>query len=355
MDKVFLPSPALLLANQRLLQLRQQTQGKRREERGGRDEEQGVREEEHGQLETGHGEPETIKLYPGLVVGILQQRMAGAGRVWFLLRHLDKNGRGWLSVEVVRGCLTDKTSPHYLCGWRQLRNVLQAGQGVFWQRDETGIWLRSVAKTAVSLGVERLTGQPVLVPLKVLLSGLDEVKAHFYASFHSGRKQPAPISRQVLQTVTGVPARTQREYEKLAGIYPQRNIGVGELYTAEKEQQRAWTQGTAVFDFVDYHGQQGPVRQRYVAWHLPNSYSGCHQLCSKGRQKKINREIILVNQKVRGKGFQGCQLFHPNGAAAGRAYNRHDGQDHYWQQGRSRQDGVSIWFVLSASVTRPRK
>ena len=96
------------------------------------------------------------------------------------------------------------------------------------------------------------------------------VKAHFYASFHSGRKHNDPISRETLEEVTGIPARMQREYEKIAGISKRQNMAVGERHTAENVQKRAWLQGTAVFDFIDHHGRQGPQKRHYIAWWQPS-------------------------------------------------------------------------------------
>jgi hypothetical protein len=181
-----------------------------------------------------------------------------------------------------------------------------------------------------------------------LLGGVGEVKAHFYASFHSGRKRANPISRETLEKITQVPARTQREYEKTAGVAAQRNFAVGERHTAENVQKRAWFHGRAVFDFIDYHGQQGPEKGHYVAWHLPNSYTGCHAVCSKGRQKKINRQIDLVKQKVRGNGLERNRLFHSNGAAAGKVYNRDSTKDRYWTSQERERKRPIFWWVLSA-------
>ncbi|MBE2224574.1 MAG: hypothetical protein IAF02_23750, partial [Anaerolineae bacterium] len=36
-----------------------------------------------------------IKVYPSVAQGILREGQAAAGRVWLLLRYLDENGRGW--------------------------------------------------------------------------------------------------------------------------------------------------------------------------------------------------------------------------------------------------------------------
>jgi hypothetical protein len=75
------------------------------------------------------------------------------GRVWLLLRYLDKIGRGWLAPDEVRRVLTDETSPFYLCGKRQLRKLLAQGDGLFWQRDEEHIWLMGLVWVAAACAI----------------------------------------------------------------------------------------------------------------------------------------------------------------------------------------------------------
>lgn len=295
-----------------------------------------------------------IKLYPDLALGMLGQGQVGAGRIWLLLRWLDRAGCGKLRITNTKEQLTTPTSAYYLCGERQLRKLLKAGEGIFWQRDGEQLWLRSVAKVAVALGVERLNSRPIALTLAALLGGVGEVKAHFYASFHSGRKSHSPISRETLEKVTHVPTRTQRAYEKTAGISAKRNMAVGEQYSAETVQQRAWFHGRGVFDFIDHHGKQGPEKRHYVAWHLPNSYTGCHAGCSRGRQKKINQEIGLVRGQARGNDFRRQRLFHPDGATAAKTYNRDSSKDRYWHQdtrqhsANGRGSSQCLWWVLVA-------
>ncbi len=286
---------------------------------------------------------DTVKLFPDIALGLLHQSQEAPGRVWLLLRHLDREGQGRLRIDLVRERLTHEESAYHICGWRQLRNLLRQGEGVFWQQDKTYLWLRSAAKVATALGVEKLVGHPVALPLTVLLAGIGEVRAHFYASFHSGRRRNNPISRETLKTVTSVPQRTQQLYEDVAGVTRQRNIAIGERHTLENMQERAWQHGKTVFDFIDHHGRQGSEKAHYIAWHLPNSYEGCHQRCPKGRMKKINRQIDLVNIRAQGNGLQD-RLFHTDGAKAGRAQGRQ--ADNYWCNGQGRKRRRGLWHVL---------
>ncbi len=300
---------------------------------------------------------------------MLAAGLSAPGRIWLLLRYMDREGQGWLALDEVQRQLSGKESELRVCGRRQLRNLLRQGQGIFWQRDKSRIWLRSAARVALDLGADRLRGRPVKLPLAVLLEGMGQVRAHFYAAFHSGRaaqeeaRTGSPINRATLEKITHVPARTQRLYEARAGVAVQSNIAIGEQLSQENLQQRAWRHGRATFLFTDQEGKQGPAGGRYVAWRLPNSYRGPHATCPKGRTKKINRQIDLVNSRVQGNDLDRTticsqaavhltvvRLFHANGQEAGRAYNRCQKRDLYWPTGRRRARHQRLWRVLPAKT-----
>lgn len=290
----------------------------------------------------GPAAPPAIRLHPDIGLGMLQQGQTAAGRIWLLLRGLDNGGRGWVSIETARTHLTGKGSPLRAAGWRQLRNLLRAGQGVFWRRDKTRIWLHGAAQTAVRLGVTRLRGRPVALPTACLTQGVGAFKAHCLAAFHSGRKAAAPISRTAVSHLSGVPARSQRRYERRAGVRKQTNLAIGERDTPLTAQERAWTQGKAAFIFTDHRGRLGKAGGRYRAWRLPNSYGRVHTTCPRGRQRKINRQIDLVT-KGRGNGLRAQKLFHADGGQAGKAY---DGEsDRFWPGAVTK--GVRLWYTLT--------
>ena len=81
---------------------------------------------------------------------------------------------------------------------------------------------------------------------------------------------------------------------------------------------------------------------------MPNTYQAPHQQRSKGRQKKINQQLLsLVKTGVRGnEQHEVDKLFWPDGAAAGKAYNRDQELDAYWPRGETRRRKGAIWYVL---------
>lgn len=305
--------------------------------------------------------PHSIKLYPDIGLGMLRQEATAAGRLWLLLHHLDPAGRGALRIDSIVKTITPKSAALRLCGKRQLRNLLRAGDGLFWTRDKEYIWLRSVAKVAVGLGVTRLLGRPLSLPLSVLLDGIGTFRAHLYAAFHSGRRketqagsQAMPIARDTLTELSGVGRSSQRTYEAQAGVGVQTHYALGERLTAANEAERAWRQGTAVFQFCDYDGQQGKPGQTYLAWQLPNSYVGGHEQRPKGRQRRINRQLKdLVTKGTPGNvgGASGAQSsrqrYYVQGKQAVQAAARAPQQEVYWRErpaGRAPTDGrFALW------------
>ncbi|MFO7683548.1 MAG: hypothetical protein R6X34_26240, partial [Chloroflexota bacterium] len=180
-----------------------------------------------------------IKLYPDIGLGMLRREQTAAGRLWLMLRFLDREGSGQLRVDIIRDQLTTRNSDLHLCGKRQLRNLLRAGDGLYWTRDDERVWLHSAARVAAGLGVAQLTGRPVALPLTALLQGIGAFRAHLYAAFHSGRAKDAherrsamPIARDTLAGLSGVGRSSQRAYEARLGIETQANFAIGETATA---------------------------------------------------------------------------------------------------------------------------
>lgn len=303
-----------------------------------------------------------VKLYPDIGLGMLRREMTAPGRLWLMLRAIDKEGQGSILIERAKELLVKEASPLRLCGQRQWRNLLREGEGVFWTRDREHIWLRSVAKVALALGVERLTGRPVALPVAALVEGIGAFRAHLYTAFHSGRaketvrgRQVMPIARATLADLSGVGVSSQRAYEKEARVKVQTNFAVGEVATEENRENRTWKQGTAVFTLTDYRGQQGQKGKSYLAWQLPNSYLGQHQHRPKGRQKRINRELKdLVMQGMPGNVEGRAEThpkkrYYPNGKEAVRSCGRGQESDVYWQRHRTQNRQFVLWQQVGNS------
>lgn len=312
-----------------------------------------------------------LNLPPDIALAILRNKLAAPARIWLLFRHLDQKGQGWISAGVARKRLTRKQSNLVVCGGRQLRNLLAAGDNVFWQRDGDRIWLKSMAKVAAALGLSRLYGRPVKLPVSVLLESIGTVRAHFYATFHSGRSgvqdsgtgsQGKPISRKTLKTLSARTRRTQKLYEKITGIRPKSNYAIGHGHSIKAEQNLAWQHGRAIFRFTDHKGLIGKSGRTYLARQLPNSYDGIHDILPKGYHRRINRQLTdLLNKGITGNGenkaYDGPErsfrkrVFHRDGAKAAETYNRRSHQDLYWKS-RVKASRFDLWHTLPALERR---
>ena len=169
-----------------------------------------------------------------------------------------------------------------------------------------------------------------------------------------------PIARETLAGLSGVGRSGQRTYEDAAGVAVQANFAVGELADTDsgqgqaRRQERAWRKGRAVFELKDYRGQQGRKGKTYLAWQLPNGYSGTHRQRPLGRQKRINRELKdLVMKGMPGNVAETNEMqklekrYFPNGKLAAKAYGRNPEQALYWKQTRKKNGRSDLWQQLS--------
>ena len=297
----------------------------------------------------------TIKIYPSIALGMLRQEQTAVGRIWLLARHFDSAGSGKIRIAAFRKLIATPSAPQRVCGWRQLRNLLRQGEGVFWERDKTHLWLFSAAKTAHALGVTRLTGKPIALPVSSLLGGIGAVRAHLYASFHSGRVKETrrngvdamPIARETLTAVCNTSPTTQRKYEAETKLAVQQNYAIGGVVNKENAEASAWKHGAGVFTIKERNNHS--VKE-YLAWQLPNTYGSSHQQRPLGRQKRINRALKdLVTQGMPGNVEEAGELvvakrYYANGKLAANARDRADGEL-YWHQKKGR-NGRSFWYTL---------
>jgi hypothetical protein len=286
--------------------------------------------------------PKALKIYPTLAAAILREQMTSAARVWFLLRMLDTEGRGWVSFEDAQEALVGTETVFHLFGKRHFRRLLQQGRGIFWERDKERLWLRSLAKVAVALNVTQLQGYRVMLPLSKLSGPLGDFRAHLYSVVHGGRQrelQRKPISRVMMTTITGLSRRTQRSYEVRAKVRVQANQAIGERWTEAGWREACWRHGPAAFEFVDYLGKMGPIRQRYIAWQLPNNYLSPLKPGGVGRKRQLNKQIADLRMKRgAGNGNRQRRRYFSSGKDVAYELRRGTAGRVYWP------GPVGIWF-----------
>ena len=296
----------------------------------------------------------SVTLLPDLAFGLLKHHLASQGRLWLLLRHLDKWGRGWHEQGAIRKQLL--TGDLRFCGRRQLANLLKEGEGIFWRFARGRIWLFSAGRVASHLDVAHGHYRPVALPLKALTGSVGTVRAHLYATYHSARAGEKslgmPVARETIAHITGVDPHSQRAYEKRLHLEVRHNIAIGEEYVAGAQgqaltQERAWRHGRALFTLTDYQGKQGPKGRQYHAWQLPNSYGAIHTAESRGKRRRLNRQLIVLQKKGAGND-QVARRYFANGRQMERSHNeRHI--DSYCQTGR--YSAGCTWSVFSENMS----
>jgi len=159
----------------------------------------------------------------------------------------------------------------------------------------------------------RLGGSPVAVPVAELTGTIGRARAHLYAAFHSGRTQTdlltgerrgrGPISRQTLCKLSGAATNSQRNYERRARVGRRKAIAIGPAVSAADAQETAWERGRALFRYHDRRGRHGRPGAVYLAWQLPNEYTGPHDTLPRGGQKRLNRSLAdLFHDGMTGNG-----------------------------------------------------
>ena len=282
--------------------------------------------------------PETIRAHPSILTALLREEMVATGRLWLLCRHLDQQGRGWVAVDELRTELTASSGRLRLCGWRRLRQLLQAGKGRLWDRDDVGrLWLYGTRRVARLLQLDRLEGELVEIPICDLTQKIGHVRACFYASFHAGRKRAMPISRERLQTITGVAPRTQRGYDAQISVERTSNFALVE----SADENIAWQHGRAAFRLGDGRGKDCWARR------LPNSYRAPFEQHLSNNRKRLNRQLRtdLVGNRTQGNDAQTFrQLFFDDGRRAARVSR----QNHDVLIRQQEQKRYAVWIEVRA-------
>ena len=284
----------------------------------------------------------SISLPATLGTVLLKAGKVNLGRIWLLLRLLDQTGKGWVYADEARDNLTAKKATLQVCGWRQLRKLLKAGEGIFWVYENGRIWLKSLIKVAGIFGIKRFSNGLITLPTSTLTQSIGKVRATFYATFHSSRQKQAkcgksyapPISRQTLTNICGISRKTQRTYEKDAGIQRQTNLCSQTISSPEKLEQMRFELGKRLI-----HVKQSKQSSQLI-WQLPNSYITSFTKTSK-QVKPLNRKLAVLFDK--GKTGNG----NINEQAVGQWEKR------YWGTfAETKQTSMGYWRDLTADQQR---
>lgn len=283
---------------------------------------------------------DTIRLFPSLAIAAQRRGLAAVCRLWLLTRAGDGAGRGVVDLAYLRSWIVDDLGVY---SWRRVRQLLTAGDPIFWRYDRAAgrLWLRSPGSVARSLDLERLRGRTVDIPLTELTGGAAAYNRAVYAAWHAGRRA-APVSRAAITEATGIPERTQRHYDQQGATQRRVNIALGAPADAIGRECNAADRGHAAREFYDARGARGTRRAVYLAHQLPNSYQAPYEARRSRRQREINRSLSCGLMGHGERRF--TVIYHRRIQDAARAHNNGTPVNAYWLQRRTA--GANLWHYL---------
>ena len=274
-----------------------------------------------------------LKIHPDLALISLRDKRDREYRLWTLARALDSEGSGRVPVDrlTVFASTLRGLSPG------TVRRLLDAGDGAFWDRytkaGKPWIRLRGLAPVCEALGVEKLRHDPVLLPDRSART-LRAWRSAIFATLF-GRDFGTPISRRVLEELTGRSPRTQRNYQAAMGkrMQGRQNAAVsGEPWKPAEDPPDG--------HFVDYVNGKLVILRR-----LPNSYKAKLKRGRRGMTRRVNK-TLNARKPVRicgtGEQPQSRRLFYTEPSAAQRRL-------------QAKQEGDQFFVAAAELNGRPAK
>ena len=223
-----------------------------------------------------------IKIYPDLMLAAARQENGGAVRLWFLAKSFNAGGCGAIPNKAFRQYMINdlKVKRGVYDVW--LARALHIG---IIQRQNTNLKLAGYAAAGVIVGCDRI-GRGEYIPLeKFIKKGwLGYVWA---AWLKSHKLEDRPISRRTMRELSGIAERTQRLYDKQAGIKIQANYAKDTTIPGSK----------GMVEYINEYGRDKIRSKAFlnnggITWRLPNNYKTKHiEEAPKGRLGRINSQL----------------------------------------------------------------
>jgi len=156
-----------------------------------------------------------VRLVPDLSASAFKTKQTRELALWHCLRSLNTTGCGHISLETA----IEQLSQVFAFRRRTVFNTLSLGEGVFWTRKATlqgtTINIKSLKDIFVMFGTSLLNiARFYEVPAEKFQS-LKERRLALWASIHKPKGVKAnPISRDSIETYTGIQRRRQQRYDK---------------------------------------------------------------------------------------------------------------------------------------------
>jgi len=269
---------------------------------------------------------QSIKIYPLIGLAAKRNRAGGSFRLWVVARHLDQpEGSGKVRIKDLKEYLEIMgVNPRTYRRW--IHNAVAIG---IFEQDLSGRFYRykSPARTAIILGAKTIV-TPVVIqdPVRLFEAGWIGV---VWAGFLESLNRDRPVSRAVLEKMSGVPETTQRYYERIAGdmikVFPSFNV-IGPIREKDPEKRGEQVQHLRRSQEDDSYRIMGNM----LVQQLPNVYtaSGINR-SNPGRSRK-EREVLshlFSGQQVKD---EIPRLYYNSRRASERAAKRHEHTTFYF-------------------------
>ena len=232
---------------------------------------------------------ETVRIYPTLTSQLMRSHSPGLC-LWYLAHYLNESGSGRLEMSALRtaamarGWGADR--------WGDARRDAHRAGFVAIRRDRQGreyVILRGPARIASDYGISGVGRCFVDMPLAAL-DDADAFKCHAWGAFLAGgmvRRGELTARRELLAEISGVPTRTQLEYEKRLGVIVRQNYLDTGLDAKAGVLEGLRDIGQPVFACTDRKsGRKIIMRCLPNAYYVPAMSRG-----QVGRIKKINGDV----------------------------------------------------------------
>ena len=220
-----------------------------------------------------------VKFYPEIILkASTNNKPVGAFRFWVLAKNFDRGGSGCIPAKLFRHYLTNDLKIPRSTVYRWIDAALEMG---LIERIEDIYRLTGWHVGAQVAGVIELM-KPVYMPTDDFIQ--KGWMGCVWSAFLTHFEGKGPKSRAFLEAKTGVPFRTQRDYEAQEGIEKRANFANMGDPSKDPDNALCIDPGAGI-----YGGRDGHTRRR-----LPNSYEKIpegYAMANKGNTGKRNQKL----------------------------------------------------------------
>ena len=254
-----------------------------------------------------------LKIHPSLAQRAMKLGKDREYRLWVLARSLPGAGSGRVRVADIQELNNSEDIGGLSPG--TLRRLIKSGSPTFWkvffQDGVKWLELRGLAAVCERLDVIRLSNSPVLIPIRWARSLL-AFRSACYASMFPESDWSNPISRKVIEELTGRTARTQRNYDQaLSGKLDKRDNA--KIVNGKPKHGDELLPG----QFVDKVRTREGDEHLVLLERLPNSFRTGFTKSARGMMRKVNQQLRGNSPRHVGGETQ-RKLFYRDHHAAGR-------------------------------------